>query len=124
MPIASVSRMLAHALYSNRGLGLSVGTMIVGFDDATGSSPRIFYIDNSGSQIEGDLFAVGSGATYALGILDNERRDDMSREEAVALGIKAIRHATFRDAGSGGLINVYLVTRDGWRHIFSEDVAR
>ena len=124
MPVASVSRMLAHALYSNRGLGLSVGTMIVGFDDATGSSPRIFYIDNSGSQIEGDLFAVGSGATYALGILDNERRDDMSREEAVALGIKAIRHATFRDAGSGGLINVYLVTRDGWRHIFSEDVAR
>jgi len=124
MPIACVSRLLANALYSNRGLGLSVGTMIVGFDDAAGSSPQIFYIDNSGSRIKGDMFAVGSGATYALGILDNERRYEMSPEEAVALGIKAIRHATFRDAGSGGFINVYLITRDGWRHIVSEDLAR
>jgi 20S proteasome alpha/beta subunit len=35
---------------------------------------------------------------------------DMSADEAVALGIKAIRHATFRDAYSGGFINVFLIT--------------
>jgi 20S proteasome alpha/beta subunit len=33
-----------------------------------------------------------------------ENRYDMSADEAVALGIKAIRHATFRDAYSGGFI--------------------
>ena len=48
----------------------------------------------------------------------------MTEEEAVALGIKAIRHATFRDAFSGGFIIVYLITRrDGWKRVFREDVA-
>jgi 20S proteasome subunit beta 5 len=55
------------------------------------------------------LFAVGSGSSFAYAILDTERRKDMSDDEAVALGIKAIRHATFRDAFSGGFINVYAI---------------
>ncbi|KAL7551293.1 LOW QUALITY PROTEIN: hypothetical protein ACHAWF_014475 [Thalassiosira exigua] len=70
------------------------------------------------------MFAVGSGSTFALGILDTEeRRFDMAEEEAVALGIKAIRYATLRDAMSGGYIGVYLITKDGWRKVFSEDLA-
>lgn len=136
MSVARASRLLSNALYANRGLSLSLGTMICGFDDLGLSavesesertpSPRIFYVDNSGMRIESDMFAVGSGSTYALGILDSEqiRRHDMTSEEAVALGIRAIRHATFRDAHSGGYINVYLITPEhGWRHVFSEDLA-
>jgi 20S proteasome subunit beta 5 len=110
-------------LYENRALGLSVGTMIMGFDDDVHSPPRIYYLDNSGLRIEGDVFACGSGSTYALGILDTERRYDMTTDEAVALGIKAIRHATFRDAHSGGFINVYLITRHGWKRVFRQDLA-
>ena len=37
--------------------------------------------------------------------------------------IKAIRYATFRDAFSGGFINVFLITEDGWERVFREDVA-
>jgi 20S proteasome alpha/beta subunit len=89
------------------------------------SVPKIFYVDDSGTRIEGDLFAVGSGSNFALGILDTERHDELTQDQAIALGIKAIRHATFRDAYSGGLINVYLITRkDGWQHVFKEDLAR
>ena len=124
MSVARASRLLSNALYENRGLSLSVGTMVMGYDDMKGSIPRIYYVDNSGTRIEGDLFAVGSGSTFALGILDTERRHDMSVNEAVALGIKAIRHATYRDAYSGGFINVYLITPDGWQRVFSEDLAR
>jgi len=39
------------------------------------------------------------------------------------LAVKAIRHATFRDAYSGGYIGVYVVTKDGWKKVFSEDLA-
>jgi 20S proteasome subunit beta 5 len=72
------------------------------------------------------MFAVGSGSTFALGILDSEpNRYDLSVDEAIALGIKAIRHATFRDAYSGGYINVYLITpKDGWKKVYTEDIAR
>jgi 20S proteasome alpha/beta subunit len=121
MSVARASRLLSNALYENRGSDLSVGTMIMGFDPDGG--PRIYYVDDSGARIEGDMFSVGSGSTFALGILDRERRFDMTKEEAIALGIKAIRHATFRDAYSGGFINVFLITSDGWKKVFSEDIA-
>jgi 20S proteasome subunit beta 5 len=96
--------------------------MIMGYDEE--GPPRIFYLDNTGKRIEGDMFAVGSGSTFALAILDTEYRQDLSVDEAIALGIKAIRHATFRDAYSGGFINVFLVTNEGWMKVYTEDVAR
>mmetsp|Transcript_16947 Transcript_16947/g.26314 ORF Transcript_16947/g.26314 Transcript_16947/m.26314 type:complete len:99 (+) Transcript_16947:1-297(+) len=94
----------------------------MGFDED--ETPKIYYVDNTGVRIEGDQFAVGSGGTFALGILDTERRHGLSEDEAIALGIKAIRHATFRDAYSGGFINVFLITKDGWKKVFTEDLAR
>lgn len=121
MTVGRASKLLSNALYGNRGADLSVGTMVMGFDQ--GGGPRIFYVDNTGLRIEGDMFSVGSGSTFALGILDNERKFDMTQDEAVALGIKAIRHATFRDAFSGGFINVFLITKSGWKKVFSEDLA-
>jgi len=120
--VARASRILSNVLYQNRGLDLSVGTMIMGYHHLDGFS--IYYVDNTGVRIKGDMFAVGSGSTFAQGILDTEeRRFDMSEEEAVALGIRAIRHATLRDAMSGGYIGVYLITKDGWRKVFSDDLA-
>ena len=121
--VARASRIISNVLYQNRGLvDLSVGTMIMGYHPRDGFS--IYYVDNTGVRVEGDMFSVGSGSTFALGILDTEeRRYDMTEEEAVSLGIKAIRHATLRDAGSGGYIGVYLITKDGWRKVFSEDLA-
>jgi 20S proteasome subunit beta 5 len=67
---------------------------------------------------------VGSGSTFALGILDTEFRSDLSVDEAIALGIKAIRHATFRDAYSGGMINIYHITREGWVKVYTDDISR
>jgi len=121
MTVARASRILADYLYSNKGLNLSVGTMITGFDDDCG--PSIYYVDNTGMRIQGELFSVGSGSTFALGVLDTERRKDMNEDEAIALGIKAIRHATYRDSYSGGYIAVYVITNEGWRKVFSEDLA-
>jgi len=125
MSVARASRLLANVLYEYRAANLSIGTMIMGYDERAGvAKPRIFYIDNSGKRIEGDIFSVGSGSTYAFGVLDTERRHDMTNEEAIALGIKAIRLSTFRDAYSGGFINVFLITKDGWKRVYSEDIAR
>ena len=118
--VARAAKILSQALYANRGLGLSVGTMIMGYD---AHGPSIYYVDNSGTRLKGDVFSVGSGSTYALGVLDAApgSKSEMSEEEAIALGIKAIRHATF--IYSGGYIGVYVITKGGWRKVFSEDLA-
>jgi 20S proteasome alpha/beta subunit len=50
------------------------------------NGPNLYYINTEGSRIKGDLFSVGSGMTYAYGVLDTFYRYDMSLAEAVELG--------------------------------------
>lgn len=96
--------------------------MVAGWDK---KGPGLFYVDSDGTRLEGNLFSVGSGSTFAYGILDSEYRYDLSIDEAVDLGQRAIYHATHRDAYSGGTVLgllirkrlfllVYVVKKDGW----------
>jgi 20S proteasome alpha/beta subunit len=82
--------------------------MIAGWDH---TGPSLYYCDSDGTRLKGKLFSVGSGSTYAYGVLDTNFRKDMTAEEACELGRRAIYHATHRDAYSGGTINgmVWLV---------------
>lgn len=51
------------------------------------------------------MFSVGSGSTYAYGVLDSAYDYNMSADDARELGKRAIYHATHRDAYSGGVVN-------------------
>ena len=42
--------------------------MIAGWDE--GKGPSLYYIDSDGTRLKGNLFSVGSGSTYAYGVLD------------------------------------------------------
>ena len=67
--------------------------------------PGLYYVDTDGTRLTNDLFSVGSGSTYAYGVLDSCYHYDMGVEEARELGKRAIYHATYRDAYSGGNVN-------------------
>lgn len=82
-------------------MGLSLGVMIAGWDK---KGPGLFYVDNDCNRFPGDLFSVGSGSTYAYGVLDSEYHHNMEDEEAYELARKAIYHATYRDIASGGIV--------------------
>jgi len=84
---------------------------------------RFFYVDSDGNRIKGDAFCVGSGQTFAYGVLDSGLRHDLTVEEALALGRRAILAAAHRDAFSGGSINLYHVSKEGWNFIGNEDVG-
>ena len=66
--------------------------------------PNLYYVDNDGLRMRNRMFSVGSGSTYAYGILDSGYRFDMTDDEAYDLGRRAIFHATHRDAYSGGMV--------------------
>merc|ERR1712071_490163 len=70
----------------------------------------------------GDLFAVGSGSMYAYGILDSGLHKDLTVKEACELARRAIYQATFRDAYSGGQVNLYHVHSEGWTRVSQDDV--
>ena len=110
--VAAASKILANLVYSYKGMGLSMGTMCAGVTPQEG--PALYYIDSDGTRLAGNLFCVGSGQTFAYGVLDAEYRYDMAEEEALELGRRSILAATHRDAFSGGFINLYHVKESGW----------
>merc|ERR1711907_897925 len=120
MSVAAASKLLANILYSYQGYGLSVGTMIAGWDK---TGPQLYYCDSDGDRPKGDVFSVGSGSTFAYGVLDAGYKFDLSDEEAQELGRRAIYHATHRDAYSGGTCSVYHIKEHGWELISQTNVV-
>ena len=68
-------------------------------------------MDSDGTRLTNVMFSVGSGSTYAYGVLDSGYRYDLSDEEAYDLGRRAIYHATYRDAYSGGIVSCEFCTQ-------------
>ncbi|KZZ90705.1 proteasome component PRE2 [Ascosphaera apis ARSEF 7405] len=112
--VAAASKILANIVYNYKGMGLSMGTMCAGMTPQEG--PALYYVDSDGTRMAGNLFCVGSGQTFAYGVLDANYRYDLSVEEALELGSRSILAATHRDAFSGGHINLYHVKESGWEH--------
>lgn len=112
LTVSACSQLFSNILYRYRGHGLSVGTMIAGSDS---KGVGLYYCDDQGIRVPGTVFAVGSGGTYAYGVLDSYYKYDLTLEEAVALGKRAISEATYMDSGSGGVVRVYHVFQGGWR---------
>ncbi|OKP11756.1 Proteasome subunit beta type-5 [Penicillium subrubescens] len=118
--VAAASKILANLTYSYKGYGLSMGTMLAGVTPQEG--PALYYIDSDGTRLPGNLFCVGSGQTFAYGVLDANYRYDLTEQEALALGRRAILAAMHRDAYSGGFINLYHVKEEGWVHHGFDDM--
>ena len=74
--------MLANTMYQYRGRGLSMGTMVCGWDE---SGPQIYYVDSDGDRLHGPLFSVGSGSTFAYGVLDTGYSYELETEAALSL---------------------------------------
>ena len=96
-----------------------MGTMFTG-SDKTGAS--LYYIDNDATRLRGQMFAVGSGGTFAYGVLDTNYRYDLTLDEAVKLGMRAIASATFKDSPSGGVVRIYHVTQEGHWNLIHDAV--
>ena len=112
--VAAASKYLSNLVYGYKGMGLSMGTMICGWDK---TGPALFYVDSDGTRLKGDVFSVGSGSTFAYGVLDQGYKWDLEDEEALELGRRSIYAAGHRDAFSGNTLNLYHVQENGWRFI-------
>ena len=116
--VAGASKLLSNITYQYKAYGLSMGTMICGWDK---TGPQIFYVDSDGQRLPGKLFSVGSGSTFAYGVLDSGYSYDLETQAAFDLAERAIFAATHRDAYSGGTVRIYHITADGWERIRETD---
>ncbi len=88
-----------------------VGIVLGGFKQ----EPYLASIDEAGGLIDADPFTVsGSGSYIAVGVLEDSWKEGLPKEEATELAVRAIKAATKRDIGSGGIkIDVGIVDASG-----------
>merc|ERR1719160_150090 len=75
--VAAASKLLANIFFSYKGRGLSCGTMVAGWDK---TGPALYMVDDQGDRHKGNLFSVGSGSTYAYGIIDSGYKFDLTTD--------------------------------------------
>ncbi|NXF12851.1 PSB5 protein, partial [Smithornis capensis] len=120
--VAAASKLLANMVYQYKGMGLSMGTMICGWDKR---GAGLYYVDSSGTRVPGSAFSVGSGSSYAYGVLDRGLRGSLATPEAAwDLARRAIYQAARRDAYSGGSVLVFHVGPQGWAQVSHDNVAQ
>ena len=97
-----------------------VQLLIVGVDKS-GSS--VYSIDAAGGSIPDVYCATGSGSPYMYGVLEDQYRDNMSREEALRVAAKSLLASAQRDAASGNGMDLAVITpKDGFKLLSEEEL--
>ncbi|MBW2988884.1 proteasome subunit beta [Candidatus Woesearchaeota archaeon] len=116
--------LLSSMVYNNiRKMSLIPGVshFILGGKDDGGIHVYDIGADGSITYIQ-DYTSSGSGSVMAYGVLETLYVQDMSVEEGVKLGAKAINAAVQRDIASGNGIDIVSITREGVKKVLSKTI--
>jgi len=107
--VCTVVRRLSTSLFKYQGF---IGcALVLGGVDVTG--PHLYQIYPHGSTDCLPFTTMGSGSLCAMSVLESEYKSGMTAKEGMALVQKAIRAGIFNDLGSGGNVDVCVITKDG-----------
>lgn len=118
MTVKAVGTLLSNVLQGNKYFPYMVQLIIAGFD----LKPVIFDLDPFGGLLEEKYVSTGSGSITAYGILDEYFKDDMPREDAIRIAVRAINSAMRRDSATGEGIDVIVITKEGASRLLKSEV--
>jgi 20S proteasome subunit beta 2 len=75
--------------------------------------PQLYQIYPHGSTDCLPFTSMGSGSLAAMAVLESKFKDNLSTEEGAQLVAEAIRSGVMNDLGSGGNVDIIIMTRDG-----------
>ena len=116
--------LLSSMVYNNiRKMSMIPGIshFILGGKDDEGVHVYDIGADGSMTYID-EYTSSGSGSVMAYGVLETLYKKDMTIDEAVKLGAKAVNAAVQRDIASGNGIDIVSITKDGVRKVLSKTV--
>lgn len=119
--VEGISTLIGNVLFGQRYYPMIV-QLIIGGVDKTG--PKLFSLDPLGSTIEDTVISTGSGSPYAYGVLEDSFKKDMSINETVKVGVRALQAALNRDAMTGNGIDVIRITKEGAKKLSEEEVDK
>lgn len=108
--------LLSNVLHSNRWYPYIAAMVIGGYDK---NGPQLYSIDPYGGIGRGEnFFSTGSGSPLAMGVLENQYKEDMTENEAVELAKSAVKAAIQRDIYTGGKkLTVAVIDKNGYREV-------
>ncbi|MCI4331637.1 MAG: archaeal proteasome endopeptidase complex subunit beta [Thermoplasmata archaeon] len=109
--------LLANILNGNRMFPYYAWLILGGVD---GKGGHVYSIDPAGGSIEDRFVSVGSGSTFAYGVLEEGYSRDMSVSDGVDLALRGLTVAMKRDSASGDGYIIHTITAKEY-HEFSED---
>jgi proteasome beta subunit len=109
MTVKSAAKVMSNILFNRRMIPLITQTIVGGMDD---DGPSIYVLDVIGSVLPDKYAAVGSGAQIATGVLEEGYKDNMSKQDAKALVLRAIKSAISRDTMSGDGVDFLTITKE------------
>lgn len=119
--VKAASSLLGNVCFNGKGfLPYYVQLLVGGYDD----KPCLYSVDAGGGTTEEErYFATGSGSPFALGVLEDNYEEGLSKDEALKTAVNAVYAATQRDTASGGeRIMAVVFTEDGHEEITEEEM--
>jgi len=98
-----------------------ISHFILGGRDDTGVHAYDIGADGSITTID-EYTSSGSGSVMAYGVLETLYKKDLTVDEGIKLGAKAINAAVQRDIASGNGITIISITKDGVKEVLSKTV--
>lgn len=108
--VRASAKLMANILFNRRYAPLITQTIVGGIDE---EGPSLYVLDVLGSLLPDKYAAVGSGTEIAMGVLEDNYKDDMTIADGKILVTKAIKSAISRDAMSGDGIDYLLISKEG-----------
>jgi proteasome beta subunit len=114
--VKEAANLLANMNYNNiRSSGGVCHFLFAGYDDVLGGQLYDVYPDGSLTPTSKDsgFIASGSGSVFAMGLLEDSWKKEMSTEQGVDLAIRAVNVALQRDSASGEGVDVFVIDKKG-----------
>lgn len=121
MPVSSAATLMSNILNQRKFYPYYVQLIIGGYDNTGG---HVYSLDAAGGAIPDKYTSGGSGSPYVFGVMEDLYKDDITTNEGVDIAVRAITAAMNRDSASGGMINIAVITKDGFREIPEEEVKK
>ena len=107
--VVSAMTMLKSHLFRHQGY-ISAALVLGGYDV---NGPQLFSVFPHGSTDALPFCTMGSGSLNAMAVFEADYKENMEKDEAVALVARAIKSGIFNDLGSGSNVDICILTKDG-----------
>jgi len=121
IPVNSAATLMSNILNQRKFYPYYVQLILGGYDSTGG---HVFSLDAAGGAIPDKYTSGGSGSPYVFGVLEDLYKEDITTDEGIDIAIRAIHAAKSRDSASGGMTNIAVINKDGFRPISQEEVKK